>query len=65
MQFDRYRHIYTHTGPPKPGNEAKKEVRVRAGFRGGGGEEKGSMAFVECLGVLQEDTMEGPLWKDT
>ena len=23
--------------------------------------EKGAMAFVECLGVSQEDTMEGPL----
>ena len=27
--------------------------------------EKGAMAFVECLGVLQEDTMEGPLWRET
>ena len=26
--------------------------------------EKGAMAFVECLGILQEDTMEGPLWRD-
>ena len=23
------------------------------------------MAFVECLGILQEDTMEGPLWRET
>ena len=23
------------------------------------------MVFVECLGVSQEDTMEGPLWRDT
>ena len=23
------------------------------------------MAFVECLGVSQEDTMEGPLWRET
>ena len=23
------------------------------------------MAFVECLGFLQEDTMEGPLWRET
>ena len=23
------------------------------------------MAFLECLGVSQEDTMEGPLWKET
>ena len=27
--------------------------------------EKGAMSFVECLGVLQEDTMEGPLWRET
>ena len=23
------------------------------------------MTFVECLGVSQEDTMEGPLWRET
>ena len=23
------------------------------------------MAFVECLGFSQEDTMEGPLWRET
>ena len=23
------------------------------------------MAFVECLWILQEDTMEGPLWRET
>ena len=26
--------------------------------------EKGAKAFVECLGFLQEDTMEGPLWRE-
>ena len=26
---------------------------------------KGAMAFVECLGFSQEDTMEGPLWRET
>ena len=25
--------------------------------------EKDAMAFVECLGASQEDTMEGPLWR--
>ena len=34
-------------------------VRVR------GAREKGAMAFVECLGFSQEDTMEGPLWRET
>ena len=27
--------------------------------------EKGAMTFVKCLGVSQEDTMEGPLWRET
>ena len=30
-----------------------------------GGRAKGAMAFVECLGVSQEDTMEVPLWRET
>ena len=30
-----------------------------------GAQEKGAMAFVERLGVSQEDTMEGPLWRET
>ena len=30
-----------------------------------GAREKGVMAFVEFLGVTQEDTMEGPLWRET
>ena len=32
--------------------------------RFGGAWEKGAMVFVECLGVSQEDTMEGPLWRE-
>ena len=40
---------------------AMKSAMVR--FRGA--REKGAMAFVECLGVSQEDTMEGPLWRET
>ena len=30
-----------------------------------GAREKGAMVFVECLGFSQEDTMEGPLWRET
>ena len=30
-----------------------------------GAREKGTMAFVECLGVSQEDTLEGALWGET
>ena len=40
---------------------ATKRAMVR--FRGA--REKGAMAFVECLGFSQEDTMEGPLWRET
>ena len=37
----------------------------RAMIRFRGAREKGAMAFVERLGFLQEDTMEGPLWRGT
>ena len=37
----------------------------RAMVRFTGAREKGAMAFVECLGLSQEDTMEGPLWRET
>ena len=40
---------------------ATKRAMVR--FRGA--REKGAMAFVECLGFSQEDTVEGPLWRET
>ena len=37
----------------------------RAMVRFRGAREKGAMAFVESLGFSQEDTMEGPLWRET
>ena len=37
----------------------------RAMVRFRGAREKGAMTFVECVGVSQEDTMEGPLWRET
>ena len=40
-------------------------VTKRAMVRFRGAREKGAMAFVECLGFSQEDTMEGPLWRET
>ena len=40
---------------------AMKKAMVR--FRGA--REKSAMTFVECLGFSQEDTMEGPLWRET
>ena len=42
-------------------NAAMKRAIVR--FRGV--REKGTMTFVEYLGVSQEDTMEDPLWRET
>ena len=44
-------------------HESVPMKRAMARFRGA--REKGAMAFVECLGVSQEDTMEGPLWRET
>ena len=44
-------------GPPKPGQYSNEE---RYGKVQGVADEKGAMAVVECLGISQEDTMEGP-----
>ena len=43
--------------------ESKAMKRAMARFREA--REKGAMSFVKCLGAFQEDTMEGPLWRDT
>ena len=51
-------HTHTHTHLE---STAIKRAMVR--FRGA--QDKGAMAFVECLGVSQEDTVEGPLWRET
>ena len=42
-------------------NAAMKWTLVRFG----GPREKGAMSFVKCPGVSREDTMEGPLWRET
>ena len=47
-------HTHTHTHAH---THAHKKFR--------GAQEKSAMTFVECLGVLLEDTMEGPLWRET
>ena len=44
-------------------NAAMKRTTVMVRFRGA--REKGAMGFVEYLGVSQEGTMEGPLWRET
>ena len=43
--------------------EGAATKRAMVNFRGA--REKGAMAFVKCLGFWQEDTMEGPLWRET
>ena len=40
-------------------------IMKRAMVRLRGAREKGTTVFVECLGVSQEETMEGPLWRET
>ena len=43
--------------------ESAATKRDMVSFRGA--REKGAMAFVDCLGFSQEDTMEGPPWRET
>ena len=43
----------------------KSAATKRAMVRFRGAREKGAMAFVEWLGFSQENTMEGPLWRET
>ena len=67
IQFKLSRALHAHRGKKllqdlqTQESVAIKRARVR--FRGA--REKGAMAFVECLGFSQEDTMEGPLWRET
>ena len=43
----------------------ERTTMKRAMVRFSRAREKGTIAFVECLGVSQEDTMDGPLWRET
>ena len=67
VQSKLLRALHTHRGKKLLQNlqtqESAPMKRAMARFRGA--REKGAMAFVECLGVSQEDTMEGPLWRKT
>ena len=71
MQFNKYTHTHTHTyihshrqkHTDLQTQESMAMKRAMVRFRGA--REKGAMAFVENLGVSQEDTMEGPLWRET
>ena len=67
VQSKLTRALYAHRGKKllqdlqTQENAAMERAMVR--FRGA--REKGAMAFVECLGVSQGDTIEGPLWRET
>ena len=57
------RALHAHRGKKLLQDLQTQEIaaRKRAIVRFRGAREKGAMAFVECLGVSQEDTMEGPV----
>ena len=67
--INTHTHTHTHAHRGKKllqdlqTQESASMKRAMVSFRGARG--KGAMAFVECLGVSQEDTMEGPLWRET
>ena len=61
VQSKLSRALHAHRGKKLLQDFQTQESMVR--FRGA--REKGAMAFVECLGFSQEDTMEGPLWRET
>ena len=59
--------LHAHRGKKLPQDLHTQEspATKRAMVRFRGAREKGAMAFVECLGFSQEDTIEGPLWRET
>ena len=67
VQSKLSRAVHAHRGKkllqdlPTQESAAIKRAMVRCR----GAREKGAMAFVECLGFLQEDMMEGPLRRET
>ena len=67
VQSKLLRALHAHRGEKLLQDLQTQESAVmkRAMVRFRGALEKGAMAFVECMGVSQEDTMEGPLCKET
>ena len=67
VQSKLSRALHAHRGKKLPQDIQTQESAPmkRAMVRFRGAREKDAMAFVECLGVSQEDTMEGPLWRET
>ena len=66
VQSKLSRALYAHRGKKLLQDLQIQESAVmkRAMVRFRGAREKGAMAFVECLGFSQEDTMKGPLWRE-
>ena len=67
VQSKLSRALHAHRGKKLLQDLQTQESAVikRAMVRFRGAREKGAMSFVECLGFSQEDTMEGPLWRET
>ena len=64
VQSKLSRALHAHRGK-KLLQDLQTQATKRAMLRFRGAREKGAMAFVECLGFSQEDTMEGPLRRET
>ena len=67
IQSKLSRVLHAHHGK-KPLQDLQAQASTamkRAMVRFKGAREKNAMAFVECLGVSQEGTMERPLWRET
>ena len=67
VQSKLSRALHTHRGEKLLQDLQTQEstTMTRAMVRFRGAREKGAMVFMGCLGVSQEDTMEGPLWRET
>ena len=67
VQSKLSRALHAHRGKKLLQDLQSQESAVmkRAMVRFRGAREKGAMAFVECLRFSQEDTMEGPLGRET
>ena len=67
VQSKLSRALHAHRGKklPKDLHTQESAAMKRAMVRLRGAREKGAVAFVECLGFSQEDTMEGHLWRET
>ena len=65
VQSKLSRALHAHRGKNLLRDFQTQESAAMAIVRFRGTREKGDMAFVECLGFSQEDTMEGPLRRET